>query len=270
MRALDGQSTGADVRMGCRCGAHTGPTAGLAAGYTQANLVVLPGELAGDFHEFCRRNAKPCPVLEKLQAGAFEPRSSARGGDLRSDLPRYRVFHDGRCVDRPRSIESIWRDDFVAFLIGCSFTFEAALQEAGLPIRHIDEGRNVPMYRTGIACQVSGPFSGPLVVSMRPMTPEQADRASAITEPLRLAHGAPVHIGRAADIGIADLSRPDFGEPVTIGPDEVPVFWACGVTPLEAIVHAKPSIAITHEPGHMFVTDLSDRLGGVVDPASCP
>ncbi len=260
MRALDGQSTGADVRMACRSGAHTGPTAGLAAGYAQANLVVLPGELAGDFHEFCRRNAKPCPVLEKLQAGAFEPHQSAPGGDLRSDLPRYRVFDGGRCVDRPRSIESIWRDDFVAFLIGCSFTFEAALQEAGLPIRHIDEGRNVPMYRTGIACRPSGPFSGPLVVSMRPMTPGQADRARAITEPLHHAHGAPVHIGHAADIGIADLSRPDFGDAVTIGPDEVPVFWACGVTPLEAIVRAKPQIAITHEPGHMFVTDLSDRL----------
>ncbi len=268
MIALDGQSTGADVRMGCRSGVHTGPTAGLAAGYAQANLVILPGALAGDFHEFCRRNAKPCPVLEKLETGAFEPHRSARGGDLRSDLPRYRVFDAGRCVDRPHSIESLWRDDLVAFLIGCSFSFEAALQKAGLPVRHIDEGRNVPMYRTSIACQPCGSFSGPLVVSMRPMTPGQADRAIAVTEPFHHAHGAPVHIGYAADIGIADLNRPDFGEPVTIGPDEVPVFWACGVTPLEAIVRAKPPMAITHEPGHMFVTDLSDRSGGVDDAES--
>lgn len=267
MSALDKGSTGHDVRMCCRSGTHTGPTAGLAVGYAQANLVVLPDELASDFHEFCRRNSQPCPVLETLAAGAFEPRRTARGSDLRTDLPRYRVFHAGRCVDRPHSIESMWRDDLVAFLIGCSFTFEAALQEAGLPVRHIDEGRNVPMYRTDIACEPCGPFSGPLVVSMRPMTPGQADRAKAITEPLRHAHGAPVHIGQAADIGIADLSAPDFGESVTIGPEEVPVFWACGVTPMEAIVRAKPQIAITHEPGHMFVTDLSDRLGSADDPA---
>ena len=259
MRALDARSTGPDVRMRCRSGAHTGPTAGLAAGYAQANLVILPDDLALDFQIFCRQNSKPCPLLEKMDAGVFEPRRSAPGADLRTDLPRYRVFHEGLCVDRPATIEPVWRNDLVAFLIGCSFTFETALREAGLPIRHVEESRNVPMYRTNIACEPCGRFAAPLVVSMRPMTPVQADLAKGITESLHHAHGAPVHIGHPGDIGIGNLARPDFGDPVTIHPDEVPVFWACGVTPMEAIVCAKPELAITHEPGHMFVTDLPDR-----------
>jgi uncharacterized protein YcsI (UPF0317 family) len=220
---------------------------------------VLRSQLARQFEEFCQLNPKPCPLLEMTQPGRFEPAKMAHHADLRTDLPRYRVYEAGVCGDRPTSVESYWADDSVGFLIGCSFTFESALLEAGLPVRHIEEGRNVPMYRTSIECTPAGQFAAPLVVSMRPMTPAQADAAARLTAAFPDVHGAPAHIGDIDALGIADLGQPDYGDPVTIHPHEVPVFWACGVTPMEAIVRARPDLAITHEPGYMLVTDILDE-----------
>jgi len=247
-----------EIRELCRSGALTGPTAGAAMGYVQANLVVLRADLAADFETFCRRNPRPCPLLDVTQVGNSEPIRTAPGADLRTDLPRYRVLEAGVFVDQPTSVEPYWTGDCVAFLLGCSFTFEAALLAAGLPVRHIEEGVNVPMYRTNRACVSAGIFRGPLVVSMRPMTPEQAEEATRITAAFPGAHGAPLHVGDPAAIGIADLASPDYGDSVTMREGEVPVFWACGVTPMAAIAEARPGFAITHEPGHMFVTDLRD------------
>ena len=251
--------TGAGIRELCRLGESTGPTAGMALGFAQANLVVLQVDVAADFEAFCRKNPKPCPLLEQMAPGIHEPRQMAPGADVRTDLPRYRVYRRGTCVDSSVSIESYWTADCVAFLIGCSFTFESALLDAGLPVRHIEEGRNVPMYRTNRACTPAGAFAGPLVVSMRPMTPEQAETAARVTEAYPQVHGGPVHVGDPEAIGIQALNRPNYGDAVTMHPGEIPVFWACGVTPMEAIMRAKPELAITHEPGHMFVTDVLDR-----------
>lgn len=250
--------TGRDVRMACRRGELTGPTPGLAAGFVQANLVLLPKDWAFDFLLFCHRNPKPCPLLDVTEPGDAEPRHAAPGADLRTDLPAYRIWRDGELADEPNDIQKYWRDDLVGFVIGCSFTFEHELSEHGIPVRHIDEARNVPMYRTNIACRPAGRFHGPLVVSMRPLTPAQAIAATRICARFPLAHGTPVHLGDPAAIGIADIHRPDFGDAVTIRPGEQPVFWACGVTPQAAVMAAKPPLAITHKPGHMFLTDLRD------------
>ena len=257
--------TGMQIRALCRNGSFDGPTAGVALGHVQANLVVLPAERSKDFERFCLLNPKPCPLLEIMPPGQFEPIEMASGADLRKDLPRYRVYRDGQLVAQPTSIEQYWEDDSTAFLIGCSFSFESALLSAGVPVRHIEESVNVPMYRSSLACRSSGPFVGPLIVSMRPMTPAHAEIASTITEAMPGAHGGPIQVGDPAAIGIAvdALSRPDYGQAVSIRAGEIPVFWACGVTPLEAILRAKPALAVTHEPGHMFVTDRTD--GSVVE-----
>jgi uncharacterized protein YcsI (UPF0317 family) len=249
----------AGLRAAARAGEHTGPTAGLAPGYTQANLVALPEADAFDFLRFCVANPKPCPVLDVTDPGSPEPAQMAPGADVRTDVPRYRVFRDGELVDEPLDAREVWRDDLVAFLIGCSFTFERALLAEGLPIRHVEQGVNVPMYRTSIDCTPAGRFSGPLVVSMRPMTPAQAIRATQITSRYGPVHGAPVHVGSPAEIGVADLSAPDYGDPVEVRDGEVPVFWACGVTPQAVAVASRPSLMITHAPGHMFVTDARDE-----------
>lgn len=250
----------AAVRARIRAGEITGATAGLAPGFAQANLVVLPAVWAEEFGDFCRLNAQPCPLISQTAVGDACPIDVAAGADLRSDVPRYRVFRQGVAdVQQPTDIRALWRDDFVAFLLGCSFTFESALLAAGLPVRHIEQNRNVPMYATRIACQQAGRFSGPLVVSMRPFAPAQVEQAVAITAQFPTMHGAPVHVGDPAELGIADLSRPDFGEAVTIRPGEVPVFWACGVTPQLALAAAAPEIAITHSPGSMFITDRTDE-----------
>ncbi len=243
----------------CRRGQFTGPTAGVASGFAQVNLVVLRADAASEFEQFCALNPKPCPLLETTKPGRYQPSMMAPSADVRTDLPRYRVFRNGACIDRPASIEKYWQPDLVAFLIGCSFTFETALLKAGIPVRHIEEGRNVPMYRTNIACRPAGRFAGPLVVSMRPMTPQQAEQSAQITARLPRVHGAPIHVGDPAAIGVAAIDRPDYGDAVTIRDGEAPVFWACGVTPMEAIIRAKPDIAITHEPGHMLVTDVRDE-----------
>ena len=250
--------TAASVRTACRSGQHTTPTPGLAAGFVQANLVVLPQDWAFDFLLFCQRNPKPCPLLDVTEPGDPEPKLAAPGADLRTDLPAYRVWEHGQLVAEPTDVREFWRADLVAFLIGCSFTFEDALIERGLPVRHIEQRRNVPMYRTSIPCQPAGRFRGPLVVSMRPMTPEQAIEATRVCADFPLAHGMPVHFGDPVAIGIVDVSKPDYGEAVEIRPGEVPVFWACGVTPQAAVAEAKPPFAITHKPGHMFLTDLRD------------
>jgi uncharacterized protein YcsI (UPF0317 family) len=262
----DASMTGREIRALCRSGSFDRPTAGVAIRFAQANLVILPSNLAGDFKAFCEANAQPCPVLEMCARGSFEPKTTAPGADLRTDLPRYRVYRDGALIDQPRSIERYWPDDpkepddrLTALLIGCSFTFERALLDDGVPVRHLETGCNVPMYRTNIACAPAGAFHGPMVVSMRPMTPEQAVRARRVTERYPRVHGAPVHVGNPSAIGIGRLDAPDYGDPVPVRAGEVPVFWACGVTPMEAIMRAAPPIAITHEPGHMFVTDLLDE-----------
>ncbi len=225
----------------------------------QANVVILPREAAGEFAEFCRMNPRPCPLLEQTAPGDPEPRRTAPRADLRMDVPRYRVFRDGIAEARePTDVAGLWRDDLVGFLLGCSFSFEDALQQAGLRVRHIDEGRNVPMYRTSRACRPAGRFAGNLVVSMRPFRPEAIDQVVAITGRFPTMHGAPVHVGDPAALGIDDLARPDFGEAASIAAGEVPVFWACGVTPQVAIREARCELAITHSPGAMFVTDLTD------------
>ena len=218
-------------------------TAGVANGFVQGNLVVLPEKLAGAFHRFCQLNPKPCPIIGMSDVG--DPRIPALGLDLdiRTDLPRYRV----------------WRDDFVAFVIGCSYSFEEALLEDGLPIRHIERKLRVPMYRTNIACGAAGPFAGPMVVSMRPFKPADAIRAVQVTSRFPAVHGAPVHLGHPKSIGIADISKPDYGDPVPVGSDEIPVFWACGVTPQSVIAAARLPFAITHAPGQMLVTDLLNK-----------
>jgi len=242
----------------------TTATPGLAPGFVQANLACVPRALAFDFLLFCLRNPRPCPLLAVCEPGEVEPRAVASGADVRTDCPRYRVYDDGVQADEPLDLSRHWRDDLASFLLGCSFTFETALMKAGLPLRHIEMGRNVPMYRTNIACTPAGPFAGPMVVSMRPMTPGQAREAAAICRKYPLAHGEPIHVGDAAGLGIADLARPDFGDAVEMRPGEVPVFWACGVTPQAVAMSARPPLLLTHSPGHMFVTDLRDAdLEGV-------
>jgi uncharacterized protein YcsI (UPF0317 family) len=246
----------ASIRRRVRAGAITGHTAGLAPEYVQGNVVILPRALASDFLRFCHRNPKPCPLLAVSEAG--EPTLPSLGGDLdiRTDVPRYRVWRDGSLVDEPADILGYWCDDLVTFVLGCSFSFERALLDAGIPLRHLSLGLNVSMYRTSIATEPAGPFHGPLVVSMRPLKPADAARAIEITSRFPSLHGAPVHIGKPELIGIADLSRPDYGDPVPVSADELPVFWACGVTPQAVVVAARPAFCITHAPGCMLVSDL--------------
>ncbi|MBQ18492.1 MAG: DUF1445 domain-containing protein [Planctomycetaceae bacterium] len=249
----------AAVRQACREGSFTDHTAGLAPGFAQANLVILPREHAFDFLQFCRRNPKPCPLLDVTEPGSPLPSTIAPDADIRTDLPRYRIWEHGELVDEPTDISDRWQDDMVGFLIGCSFTFEAALSRAGLPIRHLEQGTNVPMFRTNVACHPAGVFAGPMVVSMRPYAPAEAIRAVQVTSRYPEVHGAPVHIGHPGLIGISDLARPDYGDPVPVADDELPVFWACGVTPQAVLAAADLPLAITHAPGAMFVSDLSDE-----------
>jgi len=234
------------------------PTAGYAAGFCQANLVVVPHEAAEEFERFARLNPKPCPLLDITEPGSPQTRLAA-GADLRTDLPAYRVWEHGECVAEPDDITRYWRSDLVAFLLGCSFTFEHALLAAGVPVRHIEQGTNVPMFITNRQCEPGGRFSGPLVVSMRPVPAGLVATAAKVTARCPAAHGAPVHTGDPAALGIGDLARPDFGDPVAPEAGDVPVFWACGVTPQVALTSARLPLAITHAPGHMLVTDVPDK-----------
>jgi len=222
----------------------------------QGNVVILPKALADDFLRYCQLNPKPCPVLAVSQPG--DPMLPKLGADIdiRTDVPRYRVWRRGELIDEPTDLRALWRDDLVTFVIGCSFSFEQALLDAGLSLRHVDQNRNVAMYRTNIATEAAGPFHGPMVVSMRPLKAKAAIRAIQVTSRFPDVHGAPVHLGDPSLIGIADLSQPDYGDAVDVMPDELPVFWACGVTPQAAIAQAKPEFCITHAPGAMLITDL--------------
>jgi uncharacterized protein YcsI (UPF0317 family) len=250
--------TPAELRLKIRKREWTGPTTGFAPGRVQANLVMLPEDYAYHFLLFCFRNPKPCPILDVMEAGQVEPRNSP-GADIRTDLPRYRIFEQGLMKAEMEDISDLFRDDLVSFLLGCSFSFENALIAAGIPVRNLEEDKNVSMYMTNRDCVPAGPFTGRLVVSMRPMKPEDAIRAAQITTRFHLTHGAPLHLGSPNEIGINDLEHPDFGDPVTRYPEEIPVFWACGVTGITAAASAKPPLLITHAPGHMFISDLKDE-----------
>ncbi|WP_332683792.1 putative hydro-lyase [Bosea sp. (in: a-proteobacteria)] len=253
-----GFATGAEARRAVREGRLSCQTSSLAPGFVQGNLVILPQDLASDFLRFCQRNPKPCPIIGMTEPG--DPRLPDLGADLdlRTDLPRYRVWRDGELVDEPADILSHWRGDLVGFVIGCSFSFEEALIADGLEVRNVAAGVNVSMFRTSIPCAPAGRFAGPMVVTMRPFSPADAIRAIQITSRFPAVHGAPVHIGLPEQIGIADLGKPDYGDPVEMRDGELPVFWACGVTPQAVIAAARPPFAITHAPGAMLVTDLKN------------
>lgn len=232
------------------------PTSGMCGGYAQANLVILPEKYARDFKLFAEYNPKPCPILEITEPGSFTTHRTADNANIITDIPKYFIYKNGVKVDECINAEKYWQDDMVCFLIGCSFSFEEAMLRAGIDVRHITMGCNVPMYKTNIQCKPAGMFNGPYVVSMRPMKPEQVKEAYKITEKFPNVHGAPIHFGNPEEIGITDINNPDYGDAVIIKEGEVPVFWACGVTPQAAIENAKPEIVITHAPGHMFVTDI--------------
>ena len=244
------------ARSAIRSGHWTGHTSGLAEGHVQGNVVILPELLANDFLRYCQRNPKPCPLLAVSEPGEALLSSLGADIDIRTDVPCYRVWRDGVLVDQPTDIRNLWRSDLVTFVIGCSFSFEEALLEAGVPLRHITQKRNVAMYRSNMPTSPAGVFNGPMVVSMRPLKALDAIRAIQITSRFPNVHGAPVHIGNPALIGIADLAAPDYGDAVDVLPDEIPVFWACGVTPQAAITQARPEFCITHAPGAMLITDL--------------
>jgi uncharacterized protein YcsI (UPF0317 family) len=250
--------TPAEARTRYRAGL-VAPTSGHAPGFTQANLVVLPRDWAYDMLLFGQRNPQPVPLLDVTDAGSTST-VLAPGADLRTDLPKYRVWRDGELVDEPADVVDLWRDDLVSFLIGCSFSFEQALLDAGVPVRNIEQGRNVSMYRTNRECRPAGRLSGPLVVSMRPIPAALVATAVLVTARMPRVHGAPVQVGSPAALGITDPARPDFGDPVDAEPGDVAVYWACGVTPQAALMDSRPPFAITHAPGHMFVTDVPDAV----------
>jgi uncharacterized protein YcsI (UPF0317 family) len=242
-------------RLAAREGRFAGSTAGQAPGYLQANLMIVPQASAFDFLLFCQRNSKACPLIEVLEPGSVYP-ACALGANIATDIPRYRVYRDGELAGEQSNIAEMWRSDFVSFLIGCSFSFEAALAEAGIALRHVQQGCNVAMYRTNIPCIPAGTFHGEMVVSMRPIKSRDVVRVVEISGRFAVAHGVPVHVGNPSEIGIHDLSTPHYGDPVAIEDDEVPVFWACGVTPQWVAQKSRLPLCVTHAPGMMFVTDL--------------
>ena len=247
----------AEVRKLIREGVIDFPTAGMCRGYAQANLIILPPEYAADFEKFAELNPFPCPILEIIKGEQPLTYDMGEGGNICSDIPRYRIYRDGVWDGETLTdVTEYWKQGYVGFLIGCSFSFEEALMKEGIEVRHIAQGRNVPMYKVGIQTVKAGPFEGPMVCSMRPMTPENAQKAYDITVKMPNVHGAPVHMGPAEEVGVKDVMKPDYGDAVDIYEGEIPVFWPCGVTPQAAVENAKPPIAITHAPGHMFITDI--------------
>ncbi|WP_286238150.1 putative hydro-lyase [Neptuniibacter halophilus] len=254
---MDLNLTPREIRQQIRSGEFSTNTSGLAQGFVQGNLAIMPKEWANDFLLFCQQNPKPCPIVGmSREPGDFMLPDLGEDIDIRSDVPKYRIYENGELIRELNDVKEVWRDDLVTFVLGCSFSFEEALIADGLEVRNITEGVNVPMYRTNIACKPAGRFSGNTVVSMRPMKAADAIRAIQICTRFPSVHGAPLHLGDPAEIGISDINTPDFGDAVTIKPGELPVFWACGVTPQAAIEQAKPPFCITHSPGHMLVTDL--------------
>jgi len=235
------------------------PTSGISAGYVQCNLIILPKDLADDFMGFAEKNIAPCPVLEMTGPGERSLKVFAKDSDIARDVPKYRVYVNGELKDEPPDIEKYWRDDLVSFMIGCSFSFEEALTNTGIPMRHNDMGRNVPMYFTNIDCEPNGVFSGKMVVSMRPVKNELIDKAYEVTGKMPKVHGKPIYHGSGKEIGISDITKPDFGDAVDIYEGETPVFWPCGVTSQSAVMSLKPPLAITHAPGYMFITDVLNK-----------
>ncbi len=253
---MTAQLSPAALRAEIRAGKHTGNTSGYCPGFVQCNIVILPAEWAGDFLRFCQLNPRPCPLIATSEAPGSPALTPLGDVDIRTDVPSYRVFRDGELAAEVPEIGGLWRDDLVTFALGCSFSFEEALLADGLEVRNVTAGVNVPMYRTSIDCAPAGPFAGKMVVSMRPFRAADAIRAVQICTRFPAVHGAPIHLGDPGLIGIADLGRPDYGDAVRIEGDELPLFWACGVTPQVALEQARPPLAITHSPGCMLVTDL--------------
>lgn len=241
-----------------REGKFTEPTSGLCPGYAQANLIILKKDLAYDFLLFAMRNPKPCPILEVLDTGSRFTKYIASDCDIAKDFPKYRIYENGVMTGEYTDVEKFWRDDLVGFLIGCSFSFESEMINADIEIRHNTMGCNVPMYITNIDCTPAESMSGKMVVSMRPIPYSQVVKAVTVTADYPKVHGAPIHIGDPAVIGIKDIGKPDFGDPVIINEGEVPVFWPCGVTPQSVVMNVKPDFAITHAPGHMLITDTKN------------
>jgi len=264
----DAAPTAATLRSQIRAGAFSEPTASFGKHWVQANMVILPASSALAFATFCNRNRRACPLLDITDAGDPRPALAAPSADLRTDLPRYRVYEQGTLVAEPRSVEQWWRDDLVGFLLGCSFTFDQALVDSGIPLRHMEEQRNVAMYVTSRQCVPAGDISGPLVVSMRPIARDRIAEVTAICNGFPLTHGAPIASGSGEPLGISDLAKPDFGDPVEIRDGEEPVFWACGVTAELAARASGADLVITHSPGHMFITDwpaaAARELGALV------
>ncbi|MBK5502151.1 putative hydro-lyase [Peribacillus sp. TH14] len=258
------QATPAELRAMIRNNELIKPTAGMANGYAQANLAILKKEHAFDFLLFCQRNPKSCPLLDVTEIGSPIPKFAAQSGDIRTDIPKYRIYKYGELVEEVTDISDYWEDDMVGFLIGCSFTFEHALLNNDISIRHIEEDCNVPMYKTNISCIEAGIFHGEMVASMRPIPQQDVVRAAQVTSRFPAVHGGPIHIGDPGVIGVSNIQQPDFGDAVTIREGEVPVFWACGVTPQSIAMETKPAIMITHAPGHMFITDIRDEKLGVL------
>ncbi|MFF2288069.1 putative hydro-lyase [Peribacillus butanolivorans] len=258
------QATPAELRAMIRNNELIKPTAGMANGYAQANLAILKKEHAFDFLLFCQRNPKSCPLLDVTEVGSPIPKFAAQSGDIRTDIPKYRIYKYGELVEEVTDISDYWEDDMVGFLIGCSFTFEHALLNNDISIRHIEEDCNVPMYKTNISCVEAGIFHGKMVASMRPIPQKDVVRATQVTSRFPAVHGGPIHIGDPEAIGVSNIQQPDFGDAVTIREGEVPVFWACGVTPQSIAMETKPAIMITHAPGHMFITDIRDEKLGVL------
>lgn len=244
------------LRKNIRSGEHRGNTSGYAPGHVQCNIVILPSDWANDFLRFCQLNPKPCPLIAMSNKPGDFLLPTLGDIDIRSDVPNYRVFRDGQLQEEAADISKLWRDDLVTFALGCSFSFEEALLADGLEVRNVTDGVNVPMFRTNLDCTSAGPFAGKMVVSMRPFRAADAIRAVQICTRFPSVHGAPIHLGDPALIGIGNLAQPDYGDAVSLGEDEIPVFWACGVTPQVALETAKPPFAITHSPGCMLVTDL--------------
>ena len=260
---MSGNPSPAALRAAVRSGAHTGNTSGLAPGYVQCNIVILPSDWAHDFLRFCQLNPRPCPLISMSEPG--DPHLPALGDlDIRTDVPAYRVFEDGRAIDEVNSVETRWRDDLVTFALGCSFSFEEALIADGLEVRNISQGCNVPMYRSSVTCATAGPFRSQMVVSMRPFNAADAIRAIQVCTRFPSVHGAPIHLGDPRLIGIGDLQAPDYGDAVLVHPTEIPLFWACGVTPQLALETAQPPFAITHSPGCMLVTDVRNSALAVL------
>lgn len=249
-----------ELRLVIRRSKYKGHTAGLALGFLQANLVILPANYALDFMRFCQRNMQACPVVGISDTGSPAMQTFARGLDLRTDLPSYNIYRHGELTEQRTQIGDLWSEDFVAFALGCSFTFEQALMREGIALQHVVQNTTVPMYRTNIACNRAGDFQGKLVVSMRAISPKDLDRVRAVCRNYPHAHGEPVHWGEPADIGITDINRPDWGDAIEIPSDCLSVFWACGVTSQNALIQAKPSLCITHTPGHMLVADVPEDL----------